>query len=243
TGRDHFGHPALGRISRRGMRRATTRSRMERNHAQFPEHAFQRKLPETRPGDLMPPAEKTADRVVQMQMYRAPRLRDRAIAEVVGPSLHRTVQVAGHFLPWRLDPGPQPAPNAFLDGGHRFLRRLRPVVATAGARRVHWSEGIAEKRKELASRVTHSGLGLVQREPDAGHPSPCRLEDLTGSVPAEDHKVVSVGDQHRSVPTVQTVFAKRLDEAMHVDVRQQWRRHSPNAKGNFVLLRGRVDAM
>src|SRR5262249_48805772 len=125
----------------------------------------------------------------------------------------------------RLETGPQPAPNAFLDGGHRLLRRLRTVVATAGARRVHRPEGIAEKRKGLASRVTHSGLGLVQREPDAGHPSPGRLEDLAGAVPAEDHKVVSIVDQYRAVPTVQTVCAKRLDEPMHVDVRQQWRRH------------------
>src|SRR5262245_38460057 len=213
TGRDHFGHPALGRISRKSMRRRTSRSWLQRNHAQFAKHVLQRELPETRPGNLMPPAEKAANRVVQIQMYRAPRLRDRAIAEVVGPSSYSTVQGAHDFFPWRLETGPQPAPNAFLDGGHRLLRRLHAVVAAAGARRVHRSEGIAEKRKGLASGVTHSGLGLVQREPDAGHPSPSRLEDLVGSVPAEDHKVVSVGDQHRSVPTVQTVFAKRLDEA------------------------------
>src|SRR5262245_50455950 len=158
-------------------------------------------------------------------MYRAPRLRDRAIAEVVGPSSYGTVQGAHDCLPWRLETGPQPVPNAFLDGGHRFLRRLRTVVTAAGARRAHRSEGIAEKRKGLASRVTHSRLGLVQREPDAGHPSPGRLEDLIGSVSAEDHEVISIVDQHRAVPTVQTVFAKRLDETMHVDVRQQWRCH------------------
>src|SRR5262249_13931419 len=140
TGRDHFGHPALGRISRRGMRRGPTRRWVERNHAQFPEHALQRELPGTRPGDLMPPAEKAANRGVQMRVSGVPRLRDRAIAEVVGPSPYRTVQRAHDFLPWRLETGPQPAPNAFLDGGHRLLRRLRTVVATAGARRVHRPE-------------------------------------------------------------------------------------------------------
>jgi hypothetical protein len=38
-----------------------------------------------------------------------------------------------------------------------------------------------------------------------------------------NHEVVGVGHQHRAVPAVQTVLAKRFDEAMHVDVRQQWR--------------------
>src|SRR6267143_4254755 len=103
---------------------------------------------------------------------------------------------------------------------------------------MHRTKGVAEKVEGLASGVAHTGLGLIYHEPDAGHPPPSRLEDRCRIVPTEDHEVISVRDQHRTIPTVQTVFAKRLDEPMHVDVRQQWRTHSPNAKGNFDCPRG-----
>jgi len=61
TGRDHFGHPALGRVSHGGMRRTPTIGRVERHDTQFPEHALRREPPAARPGDVMPAAEKGAD--------------------------------------------------------------------------------------------------------------------------------------------------------------------------------------
>jgi len=72
------------------MRRSTTRSRVRRKYTQFPKHPLGWELPEARAGDFMPAAEKATDRVVQMKLYRLPRLRHRAVAEVVGPS--RTVR-------------------------------------------------------------------------------------------------------------------------------------------------------
>jgi len=74
TGRDHFGHPALGRVSRGGMRRRTTIGRVERNHAEFPEHASSGKLSGTEAADVMPATEKFADRVVQIEFHDVPRL-------------------------------------------------------------------------------------------------------------------------------------------------------------------------
>jgi hypothetical protein len=73
TGRDHFGHPALGRISHGGMRSAPTWSSIQTEHPQFPKDAPGRELPEARPGDFVPPAKKATDRMVQMSVHRAPR--------------------------------------------------------------------------------------------------------------------------------------------------------------------------
>ena len=61
TGRDHFGHPALGRVSHGGMRRAPMIGRVDRHYTQFSKHSVRRELPAARPGDLMPAAEKVAD--------------------------------------------------------------------------------------------------------------------------------------------------------------------------------------
>jgi hypothetical protein len=38
-------------------------------------------------------------------------------------------------------------------------------------------------------------LVSFQREPNAGHTSPCRLEDFCCAMLTEDHELVSVGDQ------------------------------------------------
>jgi hypothetical protein len=73
TGRDHFGHPALGRVSHGDMRR-TPIGRIERRHAQFPKHALRGKLTGSKTADLMPAPEKFADRVVDIEVYRVPRL-------------------------------------------------------------------------------------------------------------------------------------------------------------------------
>ena len=73
TGRDHFGHPALGRISHGGMRSAPTWSSIQTEHPQFPKDAPGGELPEARPGDFVPPAKKATDRMVQMSVHRAPR--------------------------------------------------------------------------------------------------------------------------------------------------------------------------
>ena len=54
------------------MRRGATRNRLERKHTPFPKHSLWRKLPEARPGDLMPPTQKAANRVVQMTARRRP---------------------------------------------------------------------------------------------------------------------------------------------------------------------------
>jgi len=61
TGRDHFGHPALGRVSHGGMRRAPMVGRVDRHYTQFSKHSVRRELPLARPGNLMPAAEKGAD--------------------------------------------------------------------------------------------------------------------------------------------------------------------------------------
>ena len=91
TGRDHFGHPALGRISRGGMRRSQARSSIERVHTQFPKYTRARELSEARAGDIMPAAKKATYRMVQVSLHRAPRFGHGAVAEVGRPSPHRTV--------------------------------------------------------------------------------------------------------------------------------------------------------
>ena len=164
--------------------------------------------------------------MIEIQFHPVSRLRHRPIAEVGRPSPHHAVQAPRHVFPWRVITGPQASPDMLLDRGHSLLGRPRTVVASAGSRRVHRPEGIAEEVEGLASGVAYTRLGLVQRETDAGHPSPSRFEDLTGAMPTQDHEIVRVGHQHRVVPTIQTMLAKRLDETMHVDVRQQWRCHS-----------------
>ena len=134
TGHDHFGHPALGRISHGGMRRTPTRKSVEGKNAQFPEHALCRELPEARAGDVMPAAEKATDRLVQIKLHRVPCVRNRAIGEVGRPSPHRAVQGSRHILPRRLITRPQPLADVFLDGGDGLLGRSRTVVASAGSR-------------------------------------------------------------------------------------------------------------
>src|SRR5258708_30469751 len=113
TGRDYFSHPALGRVSHGGMHRRPTIDRVERHHAQFPEHALRRELPAARPADLMPAAEKVADRVVEVELHHVPRLRHRTVAEVGRPSPHGAVQSAHHLLPRPLIAGPQSSTNLF----------------------------------------------------------------------------------------------------------------------------------
>ena len=85
---------------------------------------------------------------------------------------------------------------------------------------MHRSEGVAEEIEGVASGVEQPRLVLVQRESDARQPIASRLQHLGRVVPAENDEVVRVGDQHRTVPTVQAVLPERLDESMHVDVRQ-----------------------
>src|SRR5713226_8788899 len=136
-----------------------------------------------------------------MALHPVPRLRHRAVAEVVGPSPHRAVQGAHDLLPRRLVAGPQSSTNLVPNRGHGFLRGACTVIASAGSRRVHGSEGVPEKIEGLASSVAHPRLGLVQREPDAGHPSPSRVENLAGPVPTEDHESSSAGESHpRALP-------------------------------------------
>ena len=107
TGRDHFGHPALGRVSHGGMHRSPPGSRFERHHAQFPEPRAVQGIAGSQTGNLMPAAEKAADRVVHVELYRVPRLGARAVGEVGCPAPHGAVQGARHVRPRRLVPGPQ----------------------------------------------------------------------------------------------------------------------------------------
>jgi hypothetical protein len=47
---------------------------VERGHAQFPEHTSSGKLRGAEAAELMPAAEKLADRVVQVEFHHVPRL-------------------------------------------------------------------------------------------------------------------------------------------------------------------------
>ena len=160
-----------------------------RQHAQLPKYLIGGEPPVTRPGHFVPTPKEATDGVIEIQFHPVSRLRHRPIAEVGRPSPHRAVQAPRHVFPWRVITGPQASPDMFLDRGHSLLGRPRTVVASAGSRRVHRPEGIAEEVEGLASGVAYTRLGLVQRETDAGHPSPSRFEDLTGAMPTQDHEI------------------------------------------------------
>ena len=97
------------------------------------------------------------DGVIEIQFHPVSRLRHRPIAEVGRPSPHRAVQAPRHVFPWRVITGPQAAPDMFLDRGHSLLGRPRTVVASAGSRRVHRPEGIAERsRRARIGRRIHA---------------------------------------------------------------------------------------
>jgi hypothetical protein len=141
TGRDHFGHPALGRISRRGMRRSPTRSRVERKHTQLPKHPLWRELPEARAGDLMPAAQNAADRVVQHCRGLYHPISDRGYAEWAlahAPRFgnhhpfHRLRSVAScsHLLPQGTEPAVHPVCFNVREGFSVHARRAPVCTAT-----------------------------------------------------------------------------------------------------------------
>src|SRR5713226_1112622 len=134
TGRAGFPHPALGRVSREGMRKHEAGTGFERQHTQFPEDILHGKLPEPRASNLMPSAEKAPDRVIQVKRHIALRLCHRTVREVACPSPHGAVEVAGHVVPRRLVAAPQLPTNVLPDGGDGLLGRASTVVASAGSR-------------------------------------------------------------------------------------------------------------
>ena len=106
----------------------------ERKNAQLPEHSRHRKLSVSRPGDLVPSAEKAPDRVVQVSLHIVPRLRHRAIGEVPRPSPQGAVQVTDYVFPRRLISVSQSSTNRLLDGGDRLPGRPGTIVTSAGSR-------------------------------------------------------------------------------------------------------------
>ena len=114
TGRAGFPHPALGRVSREGMRRGV-RVGFGGTNAQPPKHIMNGKLSVARPSDFVPSAKKAPDRVVQVLFHIVPGRRDRAVREVGAPAPHGAVQVARHVLPRGLVAAPQPPTNVLPD--------------------------------------------------------------------------------------------------------------------------------
>jgi len=133
TGRADFPHPALGRVSREGMRRGM-RVGLGGTNAQSPKHILNGKLSVTRSSNLVPSAEKTTDGVVKMQRHIVPRLRHRTVGKVGRPAPHRAVQVTRHVVPRRLVAAPQSPTNVLPDGGDGLPGRPGTVVASAGSR-------------------------------------------------------------------------------------------------------------
>src|SRR3989441_1735921 len=133
TGRAGFPHPALGRVSREGMRRCV-RVGFGGTDAQLPKHIADGKLLVARSNDLVPSAEKAPDRVVEVQLHIVPGLRDRAVGEVGAPAPHGAVQLARDVVPRRLVATPQSPTNVLPDGGDRLPGRLGTVVASASSR-------------------------------------------------------------------------------------------------------------
>ena len=145
----------------------------------------------------MPGTQKAADRMVQMLLHRVPRLCHRCVGELGQPSPLRRGSAHGPRLPTVPGPGPQPLTDGHYDGRDGLLRRPYPVVAAASPRRVHRAEGVAEEIEGVAPSIPHSRLAAVEREPDAGHPSPGRLEHL-GRPGRENDEVIGVGHRHRA---------------------------------------------
>ena len=122
------------RVSRQGMRRGARRTGGQSQDAEFPKHHGLGKLSVAGASHIVPASQKAADRVIQMEMYIAPRFRARPVAEVDRPSPRRAVQVADQLLPRHRITAPQPSSDAVLDGRHGLPGRPRPVVAAAGSR-------------------------------------------------------------------------------------------------------------
>src|SRR5262249_25486222 len=69
TGRDHFGHPALGRVSRTACAGGELRKSVQSQDAQLPKYGCLGELPIPRPGHLVPSSKKAAHRMIQMPLH------------------------------------------------------------------------------------------------------------------------------------------------------------------------------
>src|SRR6266852_9769190 len=103
------------------MRRGEPRKSVNSQNAQLPEYGRNGELPIPRPGHLVPPSEKAAHRMIQMQLHIVARLRQRSVAEVGRPAPHGAVQTTDHLRPRRMVTGPKPSPDRPLDGGNGLL--------------------------------------------------------------------------------------------------------------------------
>src|ERR1700730_4907515 len=150
------------------MHRSPTIGRVERHHAQFPEHALRRERSGAKPSDLMPAAKKATDRVIEMELHHVPRLRHRTVAEVGRPSPNSTVQSARDLRPRRLVSRPQSSTNLVPNGSHGFLRRARTVIASASSRRVHGPEGVSSPGELHPEALAEPDVNL------SAHPAPIK---------------------------------------------------------------------
>ena len=149
----------------------------------------------------------------------------------------RTVQVSSGTI----DHGSQGAriPVFRRDLAHHVLapQRLAPHVGKAkeveGRPRCR---GVKPLRA-FEPEVHEARLGRMEREPE---PSKALAEHgeqaLAGrSVLAGHHRVISIANQLASAfqPRARHRLEPVIQHVVQVDIREQWRKHAPNAKGNF----------
>ncbi len=128
-------------------------------------------------------------------------------------------------------------------------RRPHAVVAAAGPRRVHRAEGVPEEIEGVASSISEPRLVFVEREPDAGHPSPGCLQHLPRPVATENDEVIGVGHQEFAVPGRDGISARsrpaRLGDAQTYNVsassRSRWQMYRASCLPRVRALINGID--
>src|SRR5580693_1755102 len=87
-------------------------------------------------------------------------------------------------------------------------------------------ETISEKVKLLSPRWLDASLRFVQRESDPGHHTPRPIQCLRRAAAAENHEIISVGDELGSENLTPPGDPPVLQKTVHVQVGEQGTDHA-----------------
>src|SRR5260370_9057683 len=160
--------------------------------------------------------------------YSAIGLGDRPQTEIVGPASQDAIEPSHHFVFVQ----PRPPPFGLFaqlpaQPPKLLVRRSRPDIGPARARRVQPSDGVPQKVKRFVRPTTESCFRFVHRQTHPRHHAPHRGQPLFGVALTADHEGIGIVDDLSAETGLVSQRLPAQDEPTHIEVTQQRRERSP----------------